>query len=440
MSATPEQSDEIKESVLNPTFHDIQVKKVEICTPETATVKFQEQHFPIEEYETHEVAKEEFVSYRTKAAKSPCLKPLKESAEENRLVSRSNSQNVAVVTVPPDPQLLASCQSRRGQRPLLEGGAERRLRLQELHQRKQEIIDSLAQQTGHRRRSGVRRQERNAPRYFEVSPGVFITERPESRLQAANSAQSRTYGEYRSSTSPNKARVWNRSASSRAISSNSSRWKTEQLPQAKTNHFVKMPFKQVPALTMDANYKINDEMVYPGEEMRAMTAFTVSRIRHAFRRMPDPPRLDSRQGRLLKAKLKPLRPVALKGPDVNSCQGIQPEYRRKQGYSLSPSRQRHLKEQYLEVCKMHEGNTLEEEYEKRLNSTTPDHSIHPTSPEPETNLGFSNEILANIQPDFLSTSENVSSHNAAYDDYARQDRITMERQFSTMHLESSVIF
>uniref|UniRef100_F6SQR4 Uncharacterized protein n=2 Tax=Ciona intestinalis TaxID=7719 RepID=F6SQR4_CIOIN len=198
MSATPEQSDEIKESVLNPTFHDIQVKKVEICTPETATVKFQEQHFPIEEYETHEVAKEEFVSYRTKAAKSPCLKPLKESAEENRLVSRSNSQNVAVVTVPPDPQLLASCQSRRGQRPLLEGGAERRLRLQELHQRKQEIIDSLAQQTGHRRRSGVRRQERNAPRYFEVSPGVFITERPESRLQAANSAQSRTYGEYRS--------------------------------------------------------------------------------------------------------------------------------------------------------------------------------------------------------------------------------------------------
>lgn len=35
-------------------------------------------------------------------------------------------------------------------------------------------------------------------------------------------------------------------------------------------------------------------------------------------------------------------------PRIQTCQGIQPE-NRKQGYSPSPSRQRHLKQQYVEA-------------------------------------------------------------------------------------------
>lgn len=52
-----------------------------------------------------------------------------------------------------------------------------------------------------------------------------------------------------------------------------------------------------------------DDLVHPGEELRATTAFTLSRVRHVIKGMPDPARLDSRQGRLLKGRLKPLRPV-----------------------------------------------------------------------------------------------------------------------------------
>ena len=45
--------------------------------------------------------------------------------------------------------------------------------------------------------------------------------------------------------------------------------------------------------------------------MRATTAFALSRIRHAFRHINSPSRLDSRQGRLLKARLQPMRPVTV---------------------------------------------------------------------------------------------------------------------------------
>ena len=55
----------------------------------------------------------------------------------------------------------------------------------------------------------------------------------------------------------NKARVWtgHRSGSSRAVSTVSSRWKMEEPAPPKLNVFIKMPFKQVPVITMDSKYK-----------------------------------------------------------------------------------------------------------------------------------------------------------------------------------------
>ena len=56
-------------------------------------------------------------------------------------------------------------------------------------------------------------------------------------------------------------------------------------------------------------FLLQDDVLFPGDEMRATTAFALSRIRHGLRRMGLPDKADVKNGRLLKARLRPLRPV-----------------------------------------------------------------------------------------------------------------------------------
>lgn len=50
-------------------------------------------------------------------------------------------------------------------------------------------------------------------------------------------------------------------------------------------------------------------MVRPGYELRLTTAFTVSRVKRGINKLDPPPLTIKKEGRLLKAKLKPLYPV-----------------------------------------------------------------------------------------------------------------------------------
>lgn len=48
------------------------------------------------------------------------------------------------------------------------------------------------------------------------------------------------------------------------------------------------------------------------DDLRVATAYTVSRVRRAMQHLDAPPNSAKSQGRLLKGKLKPLRPVQVK--------------------------------------------------------------------------------------------------------------------------------
>jgi len=119
------------------------------------------------------------------------------------------------------------------------------------------------------------------------------------------------------------------------------------------NHMIKMPFKQVPVVTLNNEYRIEDDLVDPAEDLRLTTAFTLKRVRNGLRRLPPPSQPQHDNGRLLKAKLRPMRPVHSRGPTIYTCEGIQPEFRKPKD-TPSPSRMRHLKEQYLEICRLHQ--------------------------------------------------------------------------------------
>lgn len=127
---------------------------------------------------------------------------------------------------------------------------------------------------------------------------------------------------------------------------------------------IKMPFKQVPVVTMNNDYRIENDLVDPSEDLRLTTAFTVKRVRNGLRRLPQPIAPPNDNGRLLKAKLRPLRPVnQSRGPAIYTCEGIQPEHHKPKDRP-SPSRLRHLKDQYLELCKIHRQQIEDEETEE----------------------------------------------------------------------------
>ncbi|CAK8672600.1 unnamed protein product [Clavelina lepadiformis] len=454
---------------LNHTYHDVEIKVVKIVNPSSTTVKFKEHlqedgHSPMDDVKTFKYIdatksqmpdKFDEVNGIPGSPGIPLVNGEAHDAEAQKVLQgrQQSGPSVCVFTVPLDQNPdKASCRagsrskSREGAISVAHNMAKEKYR-DNLQEKKQQIKQTFIHAT--KRQSSGKLNASRVTRYYEVAPGVIIAEQPENN----------DYGQkIRSGSVPNinKTRLWtgHKSASSRAWSSISSRWKVDEPVVQKPNMFVKLPFKQVPAITMDNEYKMQDDVVLPGEDLRATTAFALSRIRQAIKRMPSLSKMSTSQGRLLKARLKPLRPVALNGPSIYSCCGVQPEFR-KQGYSPSPSRQRYLKEQFREACDQRKNAkiALGDEYERRLNanSSSPDQSIHRTSPEPEQDPDYQNGIYPyNIGENFEYNNTRREG-NKITQDADGNNRINsvlprhktnpkMEEKFNSMNLDGSVIY
>ncbi|XP_055897681.1 uncharacterized protein LOC106078009 isoform X1 [Biomphalaria glabrata] len=97
----------------------------------------------------------------------------------------------------------------------------------------------------------------------------------------------------------------------------------------KSNSKVKMPFKH------NTNKPdVTTVVVSPGREMSELTVLATSVINKVLKEQ-KPPKINHVQGRLLKARLKPLDPVSVTSPTIQQCRGIIAETR---AYGASSSR------------------------------------------------------------------------------------------------------
>ncbi|KAI8518508.1 hypothetical protein Bbelb_045250 [Branchiostoma belcheri] len=111
----------------------------------------------------------------------------------------------------------------------------------------------------------------------------------------------------------------------------------------KPPHNIKAPFKQGPLPDIES---LQERPLSPSEELKEVTARGVHRVKKALLREPSPEPVRS-GGRLLKAKLKPLYPVAqLRGPTIRQCRGVLAErYEQEETMGKLKSRKAELLEQ-----------------------------------------------------------------------------------------------
>ncbi|XP_066293696.1 uncharacterized protein [Branchiostoma lanceolatum] len=120
----------------------------------------------------------------------------------------------------------------------------------------------------------------------------------------------------------------------------------------KPPHNIKAPFKQGPLPDIESLQTspcappMQERPLSPSEELKECTARGVHRVKKALLREPSPEPVRS-GGRLLKAKLKPLYPVAqLRGPTIGQCRGVLAErYEQEETMGKLKSRKAELLEQ-----------------------------------------------------------------------------------------------
>ncbi|XP_039267763.2 uncharacterized protein LOC120342843 [Styela clava] len=476
-----------KDPVLSPTFHDVQIEQVHIVEPSTGIVTFNEAQSidrhsagdrssaglkmvappPSEEgslgtnSDDRQVFRDNYLYDPNKRVPSGLIKivegkrPMTDSSI--RWANPEHPSTVPLVNLPLEPLGTAIPRDRsvhtRQQSRQQSSAAEQR------HRQKIAIIRHMQRlQTGEspqqRRLVSGGTKKRQRERYYEVAPGVILTELPPD--EHPQTAPSNEYGyglneeiidelyNGRAKTVPHvtKSIIWtakNRIASSRAVSSNSSRWRNNELmdieSNRKANVFIKMPFKQSPFITMNPEkQEMIDDIVRPGYELRLTTAFTISRVKRGLKLMNDPINIENNKaGKLLKGRLKPLCPVKLPGPTIRKCQGIQPEahvQKKSEGYTPSPSRQRQLKDRLNKAYEEHRSRKAE--YERRMiraQSATSRESVHRTSPEPS-------EYANILDQDIILNERTGLDENYSVND----NMMSVSNQLDSMHIESGVIF
>ncbi|XP_061164129.1 uncharacterized protein LOC133173191 isoform X2 [Saccostrea echinata] len=110
-------------------------------------------------------------------------------------------------------------------------------------------------------------------------------------------------------------------------------------PTSRANQHVKSPFKHAITQKRDfddsSTFSDRSSVRTPAAELKERTAVATYCVGRVLSKERDKPEQKKVQGKLLKGKLKPLKPVNIEGPSVKNCRGILSETR---SYAAPPNR------------------------------------------------------------------------------------------------------
>ncbi|KAL3872141.1 hypothetical protein ACJMK2_040092 [Sinanodonta woodiana] len=179
------------------------------------------------------------------------------------------------------------------------------------------IIINIQQSNFHR----LKRKAATRPNSDRSSVSWLST----SRIRVLNKKAKHKFIHWRSKAGSYSSRVGN-------ITPTQMNYVSPNKEQKSPNYHVKMPFKHA----VNKPDMRPDGVMSPSQELKERTALATYHINRILSH-DDQPDVKKKHGRLQKAKLKPLYPVAIEGPSITQCRGIVSD-----AHSYGPSASRTL--------------------------------------------------------------------------------------------------